>query len=110
LGQQARKDTRENDDRISHIHRHGLVLCIAYALTANRALLQIQYVVRIGTNLLEEEMTDHNHQGDTSREAANSEKKFIRLTIIAAVVSVAMMALASLLYLYWTGYLSSTFQ
>jgi len=55
-------------------------------------------------------MTDHNHQGDTSREAANSEKKFIRLTIIAAVVSVAMMALASLLYLYWTGYLSSTFQ
>ena len=103
MGQQARENTRENDDRISHIHRHGLVPCFQPMLLRQIVLCyKSKYTVRIGADL-QGEMTDHDHPGDASREAAVAEKKFIRLTIIAAIVSAAMMAAASLLYLYSKG-------
>jgi hypothetical protein len=48
-------------------------------------------------------MLDHDYPGDAPREAAVAERKFIRLTIVAAIVAAVMMGSASLLYLYWTG-------
>jgi hypothetical protein len=36
-----------------------------------------------------------------SRGASEAERKFIRLTIIAAIVAAAMMAAASVIYLHW---------